>query len=432
MTKKNTLFFLFISCWVYPQQNDSIPIFSNFTTAEILIGKTKSTNSGFPETNLHKTILLSFGNTHNDNTDEWTYRLRKPKTGISFALTDFGNPEYLGYSFSVIPFMEYKLLRKYIDGISMHLGMGASYFTYNYKNLPYSFNNYPENNSRAVSTKITWAFRMFFYYNIFKEKNADWKAGFGILHQSNGHTNLPNNGFNSILASLSRQSNYNHRKRLINTQDFVIREYKNSSHYFYSLRTGLGVNVLSEDINKRNGVYTVAASFGKIFNKTFKIGTGFYYRFYENYYNYIQNNGELVVEEYPYFKEKPLVYASNYGAFITSELLLGHIGVDIDISYNIYKPFYKVDWKLTQGFYWEFGSGEDEEIRYVYRDFDDTYKLKRAISTRVGLKYYLFSFEKEPKNNFYIGAFINANLAQADFTELSFGFIRTFNFKEKK
>ncbi len=431
MTKRITLFFLFISCWMYSQQSDSIPIFNNFTTVEILLGKTLSTNSGFPEVGLQKNLLLNFGKNNLNNPNEWAYRLRYPKTGMSFVLTDYGNTEYLGYSFSVMSFIEYGLLKRRLKGLSMQMGIGATYFTFNYKNLPFSLNNAPENNSRAISTKITWAFRMFFYYTVFKEQNANWNIGSGVFHHSNGHTNLPNLGLNSVLFSVSRQSNYNYKRPTIENESFVKKEFVKNNQYYYEIRLGLGINTLSESINTRNSVYSTAISFGKTFNKTVKFGGGFYYIFYKNYYDYIVDEGELVVDEYPYFMENPTLYASNYGVNISFELLLGHVGVEMNIGYNIYKPFYKVDWRLN-GIYWE---GEDENGTFItlfYKELDSYFKVKKAISARIGIKYYLFNNEIAPKNNFYIGAFLNTNLAQANFTELSFGYVRSFNFKTKK
>ncbi|MFK5983575.1 MAG: acyloxyacyl hydrolase [Flavobacteriaceae bacterium] len=431
MTKKLTYFIYFISICLF-SQNESLNKYSDFTTFTLSLGKTPSSNPGFPDTNFYKSISLNFGKTNLDNDNEWVHRLKHPNTGISFELSDFGNPEYLGYSLSIIPFIEFGLFKKYTNRLSMLLGMGGSYFTYNYKDIPYAYNNFPENNSRGVSTKFTWAFKFSLSYDIIRKENATWKIGTGFFHQSNGHTNLPNNGYNSILVSLSRQSYYNEQTPTIIEDNFIKKVYKKNSQYYFDLRLGLGVNVLSETINKRNRVYTIAPSFGKILNKTFKIGVGFYYRYYENYYNYIVNEGELVVEDTPHFMDNPFKYATNYGVFITSELLLGHIGVEATLGYNIYKPFYETDWRLTEGFYWEVNNSDgSSENLYIYGEKDEYNKAKKAISTRFGLRYYLFSNEKAPINNYYIGANINANLGQADFTELSIGYIHCFEYKEK-
>ncbi len=431
MVKKIT-YILFLICSCLFSQNKSIPNYNNFYTLGISLGNTPSTNPGFPETKLYKSLLFAIGNTNLDNKDEWAYRLRNPNTGISLEFSDFGNPEYLGYSLSALSFIEYGLFKKHTQRLTMQLGIGASYFSYTYKNLPYSFNNYPENNSRGVSTKLTWAFKLLFNYNFIMNKKASWKAGVGFFHQSNGHTNLPNNGYNTVLLSVSRQAFYKKLEPIKNEDKFNKNEFKKTSQFFLDMRMGIGVNVLSETINERNGVYTLAPTFGKIINKTFKIGIGFFYRYYKNYYNYIINEGELVVEDNPHFMRYPNKYASNYGVFINSEFLLGHLSIEATIGYNIFKPFYETDWRLTEGFYWNFHYEDGTtEIKYVYGEKGKYPKGKQAITTRLGLRYYLFSNEKAPKNNFYIGANINANLSQADFSELSFGYVHSFGFNTK-
>ena len=114
--------------------------------------------------------------------------------------------------------------------------------------------------------------------------------------------------------------------------------------------------------------------------------------------------------------------------FATSELLLNHVGFEFDLGLNIYKPFYKIDWKLNKGYSYETSNNETVE---VLGELDWYYEIKRTISARMGLKYYLWSTNNAPKHNMYLGAHINANLGQADFTELSLGYVYRFNFKEK-
>jgi hypothetical protein len=118
--------------------------------------------------------------------------------------------------------------------------------------------------------------------------------------------------------------------------------------------------------------------------------------------------------------------------FVTSELYLGHVGIEVDLGYNIYKPFYEVEWKLQQGFYWDFYNSDGTyETRYVYGELNSKYQLKKSILTRLGLKYYLFNNNEHPKHNLFLGATLNANLGQADFTEFNFGYIYRFGLKSK-
>jgi hypothetical protein len=186
----------------------------------------------------------------------------------------------------------------------------------------------------------------------------------------------------------------------------------------------VGQNVLSEIFNEKKNVYTAAFNYGKIINNTYKFGFGLYYRFYEHYYDYIKNNEQLVEEDYPIFSVNPFGYATNVVIFANGELLLNHVGIEFQLGLNIYKPFYKIDWRLNQGYAFESG---DKTI-VVEGELDWYYEVKRSISSRLGLNYYLIGTEKKPVHNWFVGAHINANLGQADFPELSLGYVYNFQF----
>ncbi|WP_299115247.1 acyloxyacyl hydrolase [uncultured Winogradskyella sp.] len=390
---------------------------SIFFIPEILIGKTLEANTGFPETELQKNLFFSIGKYNFNPNKEWAARLSYPKTGISLGYTDFGNTDKIGRAYTIMPFMEVSILRKYISGLNLQIGIGGSY-----TDTQYNINTNPLN--RAITTKLNWSFRSFLYYDIFKSRKTDWRFGLGYLHHSNGHTNLPNQGLNSLAASFSAKID----NKIIEKTKLKKPAFSSKSQYYLSFRLGLGQNVLSEKFNSKKEVYTFSASAGKIINNTFKIGAGFYYRFYEHYYDYIKGNKALVAEQYPHFADNPYGYATNFGLFASSELLMDHFGFEFDIGLNIYKPFYKIDWQLNQGFSYENGNGETVD---VLGELDWYYEIKRTISARMGLKYYLWTTNKAPKHNIFLGAHINANLGQADFTELSIGYVYRFNLKIK-
>ena len=190
------------------QQKDTIPYRSNFTTTELLLGTTLPSNKGFPETGLQKSISLHFGKYQLKNTEEWAYRLKYTTTGMSFAITDYANKEYIGYSASMMPFIEFGMFKKKIKGLNFNVSIGVSYFTKSYTGTTFSLNNPIENNNNAVSTKVTWSLKSFFYYDFLRSNNNNWRLGVGYFHHSNGHTKFPNQGLNSFLFSVSKQSNY--------------------------------------------------------------------------------------------------------------------------------------------------------------------------------------------------------------------------------
>ncbi|WP_179315595.1 acyloxyacyl hydrolase [Winogradskyella undariae] len=400
---------LYQNCYSQTIQKEN----ASFLTPEILIGKTLEANTDFPETNLQKNLFLSLGCYNFKPDKEWAARLNYPITGISFGYTDFGNTENIGHAYSILPFIEVSILKRQIDGLNLHLALGGSYMDTQYNIATNGFN-------KAITTKFNWSFRSFLYYDVAKTKTIDWRFGLGLLHHSNGHSKLPNQGLNSLLASISAKIN----KQQNNLSDLKKTDFKSKSQTYLSFRFGLGQNVLSKEFNTKKEVYTVSASAGKILNNTFKFGGGFYYRFYEHYYDYIKNNETLVEEQFPHYTENPYGYATAFGLFATSELLIDHIGIELNLGLNIYKPFYKIDWKINQGY--DYQDAHNETVD-VLGELNWYYKIKRTVSARMGLKYYLWTTNKAPEHNLFVGAHINANLGQADFSELSLGYVYRLN-----
>ncbi|MBT8252507.1 MAG: deacylase [Flavobacteriaceae bacterium] len=391
-------------------QNDQIQENTSlFLIPEFHVGKTIDANDGFPQTKLQTAVILSLGLHNASAKNEWASRLNFPKTGLALAFIDFGNSEKVGQAFTVLPFAEFKWLPRFY----LNVGMGVSYMNTLYDEVSNPFN-------KAITTNLNWSFRSFLYYSVSKQKKMDWRLGVGYFHHSNGHTRLPNQGLNSILASVSAKINTKFDHATIDKPRF-----DQTSQTYISGRFGFGINTLSKEFNSKKEVYTLAFSIGKIINKTFKFGGGFYYRFYQHYYDYIKNEEELVTEEFPVFLENPFGYASNFGLYGTAELLLGHVGFEFELGLNIHKPFYQIDWKLNEGYSYPTGNGD--EMVVVLGELNWYYEIKRTVSSRIGLKYYFINTNHAPKNNIFLGAHINANLGQADFTDLSLGYVYRFD-----
>ncbi|MEE9364633.1 MAG: acyloxyacyl hydrolase [Cellulophaga sp.] len=381
-----------------------------FISPEILVGQTFSSNKNFPKTKMQKAFFLSIGKHHLSDTKEWAIRLNQPKTGLLFGITDFGNSKSIGKSYTIMPFMEFNLPQK-LENWYLQMAFGGAYFDTKYHKETNPFN-------QGITTEFNWAYKAFIYYNFAKKNTHNWRLGLGLMHYSNGHTALPNQGLNSLLLSVS--SNIKTKTTSIKPTNNLKKE--NTKETFFTFRSGIGQNVLAKYINDRKEVYTIAFSGGKIINKTFKIGIGAYYRFYEHYNDYIKNDTDLMKKESPKLKNNPYRNATNFGIFATSELLLNHIGFEFDIGVNLHKPFYKIDWHLNEGYPSNKTVDGVRTPTHVLGELGWYYKTKRTVSTRLGLKYYLISTHKSPINNIFIAAHINANLGQADFSEVSLGY----------
>ncbi|WP_298533136.1 acyloxyacyl hydrolase [uncultured Algibacter sp.] len=391
-----------------------------FYNAEVYIGQTLEANTGFPETNLQTGAVFSMGSLNRNNSAAWVKQLGRPKSGFSLSFTDFGNSSKLGRAYSFLPYLEFGLFKKKTNKLNLAIGVGGAYIDTQFSNETNPYN-------RAISTTFNWAFRSVLYYNILERSKMDWRLGLGYFHHSNGHTRLPNQGLNSLIFNVSAMiPSQKEAKHPLSTKEKNHKE--RSKQTYINIQTGIGQNVLSElDITKRE-VYTITASAGIVLNRTFKFGGGMYYRFLEGYYDYIKSDGELISEQVPHFKETPYKYATNFGFFGSAELLLSHVGFEWNIGFNVYKPFYKIDYQINQGYSYYDG----EKTIFFLGELDWYYEVKRTISSKLGLKYYVFNTNDSPKNNIFMGIYINSNLGQADFTELSLGYVYRFKLKNRK
>lgn len=421
--KKSLRYLLFFySIWLPAQENPLMKPSEFVITPEFLLGISAEANDFFPERSLQKQLIVGLGRKNNHNSNEWAYWLKHPTTGINIGFTDLGNPEELGYAVSLMPFIEFDAFGRRQKDFKVLVGMGTSYFNKKYDAVDNPFN-------QAVTTDLTWSFRASLNYVFLKTPKVDYRFGVVYFHNSNGHTKLPNQGLNSFLGSVSAAIK-NPLNRPEYNIDQVVEAPQKSVYHFISFRTGYGINVFALPFNDKKGVYTLAGEYGKVWNKTYKFGLGFDYRFYEHYNDYIKGNETLVQDgkEFEAFRENPWWNASNIGIHAKFEFLLDHFGMEVQLGANFFKPAYKIDWRINEG--WDNPPRELPD-NWQLGEYTTKYQLKQIIATRMGMKYYLLGTNQVPKHNLYLGAHINANLGQADFTDVSLGYVYSFNVKVK-
>lgn len=385
----------------------------NFAALEYSFGKTSQANVNFPQLKPQHAVLFSIGTTHNNTDSEWAKQLNHPQTGFTFSFADMGNTEHVGHAITIVPFIDFNL-SPMKHRWNLKVGLGGSYFNKIYDPL-----ENPDN--KAISTHLTWSFRSNLYYKVLEREEYDIKLGLGYFHNSNGHMRLPNVGLNTFLISAYSELKFKRKPASLSAADSA--GYRRTSQTYYCVRGGIGQKVLSKYSTQRKDVYAFSAATGKIINKTFKYGYGLYYRFYEDYYDYIREDGQLVAEMYPEMKEKPVLYSSNIGVFANGELQLGHMGVEFEIGFNVYKPAYKFDWQINEEKY--------VNDHFEWGELNWYYKVKKTISSRLGAKLYAINTNKSPRHNVFLGAFINANFGQADFSELTLGYVYCLPLKKK-
>lgn len=132
----------------------------------------------------------------------WQYCFCYPRTGISFLYTNFANPEIIGSSFALFPFVEPSINgEKKINGF-LKFGFGPTYL-----NKVYDSVSNPENlfNSSHISFIVHLALGVKFRIN----NNLNIRLTGDYNHISNGGIKNPNIGINYPTAGFGAEYNFN-------------------------------------------------------------------------------------------------------------------------------------------------------------------------------------------------------------------------------
>ncbi len=359
---------------------------SFFIEPEILAGKIAPNYEPYPPSSAKETFVLDFGESNIDN-KPWSRYYNHPDAGISVAFSQLGNPSVFGNELDVMPFITFNTTRRLKNTWYFKIGIGASFFTKHFDSV-----SNPEDN--AIGSTVTWNFKLFIYRSLWVTKNFNFRLCGGYCHSSDGHTALPNLGLNSALIGISAQFN-----RHPADPDFLYPEKpveKTPDEYFIQLRTGFGMHARGSPFGPYDGpiygVGSAAISGGIIFNKHVKVRAGFTYRDYGKLMDYTG-------QPYSTWQSSNIIFS------LGCEFLVGHFGLDIEGGINLYKPFY----------------------HHFYEDYEGSttstfYYLKSIFPMRLGLNYYFINPAKNTRFNIFMGADIDANFGQADFSELNLGY----------
>lgn len=390
------LFFLFLfSLKALSQKGNKTP--SHYWEPEYSLGPILPSHSEFPETKGQQSFFLTYGKVQTDTSKNWIANLNFPETGISMAYSDYGNEAIFGHSYSIIPQIVFKGSKRLYNSSHFKLGLGGSYFTRKYE--------WPDNiTNNSVGSHYMWTFRAAYYYNFKVANRVLLNIGCSYIHSSNSHVQLPNFGMNAVMLNVSAQI-FTAKDVELSKTPLEKPQLTRTKSYFISMYAGTGWHELGDaaapKFTPKKRVNSIAIFGSKVYNNCFRFKAGATYRFYQSYYDYI------VEHETEPFIQHPVSAASNLYISVGGELLMGHFGTELEIGFNVFKPFYPTFSDIFE----KHASGIGNT-------------LKEFIPIRFGLKAYAISNEKAPKNNVFIATHINANMGAADFMSVTFGFVR--------
>lgn len=373
------------SVFCFAQTDSGVSCRSMYIEPQLLAGRIIPNYQQYPVSGVRQTVILDIGESNIDNMP-WAQYYNHPDIGISLTFSQLGNQSVFGDEIDIIPYIAFNTTRRQKKTWYFKIGLGASYFTRHYDTLAN-----PQND--AIGTPFTWAFRIFAYRTLLVTDRYNLFLEGGYCHSSDGHTALPNLGLNSAMIGIGAQF----KQRSVKP-DFIYPERKKMkipATYFLEEQTGIGFHARGSPYapvqTPKYGVFSSAIAGGVVLKNHIKLRAGLTYR----------NYGQLM-------DNQPVAYSSwqssNIFFSLGCELLVGHFGMDVEAGINLYKPFYRQ-------FY----------ITYEGSTVATVYYLKSIFPVRLGLNYYFLSPYSYSLFNVFIGAHIDANFGQADYSELGIG-----------
>lgn len=119
----------------------------------------------------------------------WHKAYRYPFVGVTAFYYDYGNPDVLGQSMGILPYLNFHLVRKKTFGVNFRVGMGLSYTTEKF---------HSKNNYKNIAIGSHYNATIDFMLSVRKSWNRyTLTGGIEFMHHSNGATFLPNLGINA-------------------------------------------------------------------------------------------------------------------------------------------------------------------------------------------------------------------------------------------
>ena len=124
-----------------------------------------------------------------NGTKNWHHNFGIPRVGVSFRTIFMNKPDTFGISYSILPFMQFRLLKLKNSEFCGKLGLGGAYVTKSFKYVS-NFDN------RAISIPLNFAVELAVIYNRKINNHFDLNMETGFFHTSNGGFIMPNGGIN--------------------------------------------------------------------------------------------------------------------------------------------------------------------------------------------------------------------------------------------
>nr|NQU92019.1 acyloxyacyl hydrolase [Bacteroidota bacterium] len=248
------------------------------------------------------------------------YLRNYPQIGITYRYSTHGGSRYLGESHSIIPFINFPLLKKTAFSMSFKVGLGVGYLTRkfdrieNYKNLAIG-SHYNAAINFQVQMKVMISHRI--YLN----------AGLSMFHLSNGTIKTPNYGLNipSVFAGITYKIT---RKEIAYKIPEIIESRKGKTNF--NLIIAGAAKEISKQYDVVYNVYVASGSLTRYYNNVNKILIGFDMVYDESNIALMERAGDTIQ-----FQEQAIKYGLNAG----HEWAISNLSLYLSLGYYIYSRY---------------------------------------------------------------------------------------------
>lgn len=318
----------------------------------------------------------------------WHQYYNYPEVGVSFLYGGLGNKRQFGNTFAIVPNISFNIKTYDKSSLKMSFGWGISHF-----NKPYDSIDNPHN--ILIGSKLTHSAYIVLQYQKYLGRNFYFDLAGAYLHSSNGHYQVPNGGMNLATLSVGVKKYFSPNNKFIEQN----RPEKRAKSDIY-LNLGYGIHEFAGTMRPvgtpKYDVYTLTLLYGKNYSYIGKYFIGFSGKYYKAFKYYIKKDS---------LYDKNIDLNSTIITFILgNEFQFGNFSIFVHGGLNIYTPFVR---------------------NFVYSDiykYNINNILELFISTKLGMRYYLLN-PQTSNFNIYTSWAIKANFGNADFTELSLGFV---------
>ena len=348
-------------------------------------GKVLKIYSDFPESSQGYGIDIAWTR-QGDTNNIWEGLYDYPETGIVLTYTNFGNSDTLGSSIGLVyRFQLMQMLGKRWS-ITEGMDMGFAYY-----NKP--FHNIENPGNIAVGGSFSALIRFNFSIRYAIANSWQLYTGFTFHHASNGHTGLPNVGINIPMLNFGLVY---YLKKDDSFYNVPKPQFECNKKVQFNMRFAMGINRFGSEVGPSNGpyypIYLASFYLDKRVSGINKLQFGI-----DTYYN--SGYRQYLESQQPKELEANFVNSSVISIWIGNELLIGRMGIILQVGYYLHNPF----------------------LKYFIKQDETADQLKAYIPGRFGVQYYLKDHFHGARSNAFIGVYVKSNMGQADFLEFSLG-----------